>query len=135
MSKPVSDETSFAAMKQSVDSSAGPILWDAGAFYSPPSHSDANLALIRRFFEKYPDYKDRVVLCVKGGLVMDDYRAKGQGGMAPNMSEDNLRNDLKEIREALGSDKGGHDVDLYEVARVDKQVSSLSIPVVLYSLC
>ncbi|PWN88336.1 Aldo/keto reductase [Acaromyces ingoldii] len=114
-----SDESAFAVMKQSVD--AGCTLWDAGAFYGPPTHSDANLTLVRRFFEKYPDYKERVVLCVKGGIVMDTYREKGMPGLAPDMSEDNLRNDLREIREALGSDQGGHDVDLYEVCRIDKR--------------
>jgi hypothetical protein len=55
---------------------------------------------------------------------MDNYAAKGMAAMSPDMSHANLEKDLKGIRKALNSDHGGHELDLYEVARVDLKVSA-----------
>ena len=111
------DETAFAVMKASVDN--GATLWNTGSFYCPPDAPFANLLLIRRFFEKYPEYKEKVTLSVKSGIDMDNYVAKGMAGMKMDAGVENLTKDLKSIRKALNSDDGGHDVDLFEVARVD----------------
>ncbi|PWN92587.1 Aldo/keto reductase [Acaromyces ingoldii] len=104
-------------MKTAVDS--GCCFWDGGAFYGPPSDPTANLTLIRRFFQRFPGYKSKVFLCVKGGSNMARYQEEGYRGLGPDMSENNLRNDLAAIRQALGSDQDGHEVDMYAVARVD----------------
>lgn len=65
------DDQAFEAMKASVD--AGSTFWNSGTFYGNPDPL-ANIKLIRRFFDKYPDYADKVVLSVKGGLQMDIVR-------------------------------------------------------------
>ena len=48
--------------------------------HQPPT---ANLELLGRFFTKYPQYKDRAFLSVKGGM--------GAADMRPNSSPENLR--------------------------------------------
>jgi pyridoxine 4-dehydrogenase len=111
------DETMFAVMKAAVDN--GATLWNSGSFYCPQDKPYANLLLIKRFFEKYPDYSKKVFVSVKGGCDMENFAAKGMAGMKMDMSLSNLEKDVKGIRNALGSDSGGHDLDLYEVARVD----------------
>ena len=40
---------------------------NSGAFYGNPPDQTSNLELLKRFFEKYPEYVDKVVLSVKGG--------------------------------------------------------------------
>ena len=42
------------------------LLSHPGQFYGP-NLSTANLELLGRFFEKYPDYADKTFLAVKGG--------------------------------------------------------------------
>jgi pyridoxine 4-dehydrogenase len=42
----------------------------AGEFYGFTPRT-ANLELVSRFFEKYPDYADRAFLSVKGGVKAD----------------------------------------------------------------
>ena len=116
------EETMFGVMKAAVD--GGATLWNTGTFYCPPDRPYANLHLIQRFFAAHPDYLARVVLCVKGGAVMETYAQKGMAGLAPDMSLANLEHDVRAIRKALRSDDGGHDIDLYEVARVDLRVSA-----------
>ncbi|UZJ50720.1 hypothetical protein CBS101457_000040 [Exobasidium rhododendri] len=111
------DETNFAVIKSAIDS--GATLLDAGTFYCPQDKPYANLLLLRRFFEKYPEYLSNTIVCVKGGIDMDNYAAKGMAAMRPDMSYANLEKDLKGIRKALNSDGGGHELDLYEAARVD----------------
>lgn len=111
------DETNFKAMKAAVD--AGATFWNTGAFYNPQDRPYANLKLIRRFFEKYPEYLSKIVISVKSGIDIEAYLEKGFAGMKPDSSVENLEKDLKGIRNALNSDHGGHDVDLYEIARVD----------------
>lgn len=117
------DEAAFATMKAALE--GGRTLWDAGQFYgaATPEHAQSNLQLIRRYFEKYPQDRDRVVLCVKGGVKIfgsDSYSEVGMRGLQPLNPlerEEDLRTSLKQIREALGSDQGGKEVDLWEPAR------------------
>lgn len=144
------DAQAFEAMKAAVD--AGANLWNsewctlccplppwrvqqahhisqlspftAGAFYGPPVDPYANLKLIARFFDAHKDYIPKVVLCVKGGARIKTYSEKSQ--LIFDANEDNLREDLQEIRKYLKSDQGGHDVDLYEMARKDVKVRSAS---------
>lgn len=118
------DDKAFEAMKASLISSSGETgvttLWDAGQFYNDPKAPHANLKLVRRYFEKYPEDKDSVTLCVKGGIKIfgeGSYTEKGFGGMAAQTSIEVLRETIQQIREALGSDQGGKDVDIWEPAR------------------
>lgn len=57
-------------MKAAVD--AGATAWSTATFYgNGPSGALDNLALIGRFFKAYPEYSDKVVLVVKGGVRED----------------------------------------------------------------
>ncbi|KAJ9112093.1 hypothetical protein QFC22_006393 [Naganishia vaughanmartiniae] len=108
-----SDEDAFDAIKTAID--AGATFINSGAFYGNSSDGGLdNLRLLNRFFQKYPEYVDTVVLSVKGGMK------GGKLMQGPDSSEDNLREDLERIREALGPHKK---VDLYEPARVDPKLT------------
>ncbi len=115
------DEQAFETIKTAVD--AGSNFLNAGAFYGPQSDPDANLALLRRFYTKYPEYKEKTVLSVKGGIEIEDYRAKGMGGFKFDASVPALEAQLKAIRKQLGTDEGGKEVDVYEMARRDENTS------------
>lgn len=41
---------------------------NSGQFYGPPDDPEANLKLLRVFYDKYPEYVDKTVLSVKGGM-------------------------------------------------------------------
>ncbi|KZO95690.1 aldo/keto reductase [Calocera viscosa TUFC12733] len=102
---PVPDEQCFETIKTSIDN--GCTFINSGEFYgiNPP---EANLELVARFIAKYPAYKDKFFLSVKGGLM----------NMAPDASEENLRRSITNINAKLGGKK----LDLFEMARVDPKV-------------
>lgn len=68
----------------------------------------ANLELLARFFDKYPDYADRTFLSVKGGTI--------PGQLASDGSRENLRRSVDVILKAL---RGTKRLDLFEPARRD----------------
>ena len=68
----------------------------------------ANLELIARFFERYPEYTERAFLSVKGGAV--------PGKLAIDGSTENLRRSVDDILKAL---RGTKRLDLFEPARRD----------------
>ena len=68
----------------------------------------ANLELIARFFEKYPEYADRAFLSVKGGSVPGELKVDG--------SKENLRRSVDSILKSL---RGTKRLDLFEPARRD----------------
>ena len=74
--------------------------------------SIANVDLLARFFEKYPDYTDRTFLSVKGGLV--------PGRLETDGSRENLRRSVDDILKAL---RGTKRLDLFEPARLDLNYS------------
>lgn len=118
------DDQAFAVIRRSIHE-GGVTLLDAGQFYGPQSDPHANLKLVKRYFDKYPDDKDKVLLCVKGGFDLfspGGYAEKGFAGMNPLTDLDKLRESVKLIRQELGSDAGGKDIDLWEPARYPKNV-------------
>ncbi|GAA6027833.1 hypothetical protein JCM8097_001738 [Rhodosporidiobolus ruineniae] len=100
------DETSFELIRTAVDN--GSNFLNSGAFYGTRTPTE-NLELISRFLEAHPDYSDRFVLSVKGGL---DSSLKSHGEL------DFLREDVKKINATLKHRK----MDVYEPARLDKSV-------------
>ncbi|PWN50923.1 Aldo/keto reductase [Violaceomyces palustris] len=112
------DEVAFETMKASVDS--GSNFWNTGAFYGPQSDPLANLKLIKRFFDANPSYKEKVVLSVKGGMDLENYAKVG--ALAPSAKIEVLEKDLNIIRQTLGTESGGKEIDLYEMARVDRTI-------------
>jgi pyridoxine 4-dehydrogenase len=79
----------------------------SGEFYGQ-GMSVANLELVARFFEKYPNYKDLVFLSVKGGLL--------PGQLSVDGSRENLRRSVDNILKVL---RGTKKLDLFESARRD----------------
>jgi pyridoxine 4-dehydrogenase len=79
----------------------------SGEFYGK-GLTIANLELVARFFEKYPEYADRAFLSVKGGAL--------PGQLKPDGSEENLRRSVDTILKAL---RGTKKLDLFEPSRRD----------------
>ncbi|KAI0673095.1 aldo/keto reductase [Trametes maxima] len=109
---PLPDEEAFEAIKAGVDATPAGVkmMINSGEFYGP-NCSTANLELLARFFEKYPEYADRTFLSVKGGL--------GEGSLTPDSSPENLRRSVDKINSVL---KGTKRLDLFESARVARNV-------------
>ncbi|KAI9065148.1 aldo/keto reductase [Trametes sanguinea] len=109
---PLPDEEAFEAIKAGVDAmpSGVKMFLNSGEFYGPNA-SPANLELLARFFEKYPEYADRTFLSVKGG--------NQENSLDPDSSPENLRRSVDNINAAL---RGTKRVDLFECARVASNV-------------
>ena len=84
---------------------AGSNCWNGGEFYGPPESN--SLTLLRKYYDKYPEDADKVVLNIKGGL---------RPGMKPDGSPDFLRESIAKCLETLGP-KGK--IAMYECARRD----------------
>ncbi|EKM49574.1 uncharacterized protein PHACADRAFT_106317 [Phanerochaete carnosa HHB-10118-sp] len=110
---PVPDEICFEAIKAGVDAmpSGVKMLLNSGEFYAV-DFSTANLELLARFFEKYPEYAERTFLSVKGG-------GKAEGFPVTD-SPENLRRSVTAVNTAL---RGTKRLDLFECARVDPNYS------------
>jgi pyridoxine 4-dehydrogenase len=79
----------------------------SGEFYGQGC-TVANLELVARFFEKYPEYADRAFLSVKGGCV--------PGKLDVDGSRENLRRSVDNIIKTLDGKKK---LDLFQPARRD----------------
>ena len=104
---PVPDEQAFAAMKAALDSGAN--FWNGGELYGKP-HANS-LHLLNRYFTKYPEDADKVVISIKGSLSTTK--------MAPDNSEKNIRRSIEECLKVLDGKKF---LDLFEPARQDPNV-------------
>ncbi|WVQ82412.1 hypothetical protein IAT38_004540 [Cryptococcus sp. DSM 104549] len=100
-----SEEVSFAAMKAAAD--AGSTCWSSAAFYGNPGDNFANIRLLGKFFTKYPEYKDKIVLVVKGG---NDYKTLHPKGT----DLDFVRQELKNMHDLLA----GKSIDVFSLARL-----------------
>lgn len=106
---PVPDEIAFEAIRASADlmPPGVKIFLNSGEFYAQ-DFGTANLELLARFYENYPEYADRTFLSVKGGI-----NAAKHG---PDASPEALRRSVTNILAAL---RGTKKLDLFECARVD----------------
>ncbi|KAH8830903.1 aldo/keto reductase [Flagelloscypha sp. PMI_526] len=109
---PPNDEVCFEALKTGMDElpEGVKMFLNSSEFYGM-GLSTLNLELVSRFFEKYPDYRDKAFLSVKGSIV--------PGSMQFDSSEKNLRRSVDKCLEAL---RGQKKIDLFEAARVDKSI-------------
>lgn len=105
--KPCSQEQAFEAMRAALKSGAN--FWNGGQFYGPPDYN--SLVLLERYFEKYPEDADKVVLSIKGGVGLD--------GRQPDGSAEGIR---RSVDGALAQLKGRKKIDLFECARRDQNV-------------
>ncbi|OBZ75834.1 Pyridoxal reductase [Grifola frondosa] len=110
---PLPDQEAFEAIKAGVDAlpPGAKMFINSGEFYGP-NLSTANLELLARFFEKYPEYAERTFLSVKGGIK--------PGTLSPDSSLENLRRSVDLINATL---RGTKKMDLFEPARVDTNIS------------
>jgi len=99
---PPSDEQSFKAMRAALASGCN--FWNGGEFYAGSQGN--SLTLLKKYFEKYPEDADKVVLSIKGGLK----------DMKPDGSPENTRRSIDQCIKDIGGTKK---IDIFECARVD----------------
>lgn len=87
----------------------GANFWNGGQFYGPPEYN--SLVLLERYFAKYPEDADKVVLSIKGAVGLD--------GRSPDGSAEGIR---RSVDSALAQLKGRKKIDLFECARRDQNV-------------
>ncbi|KAH8823202.1 NADP-dependent oxidoreductase domain-containing protein [Flagelloscypha sp. PMI_526] len=106
------DDVCFEAIKTGIDQLPNGVkmVLNSAEFYGV-GLSTLNLEMLSRFFEKYPDYKDKAFLSVKGCLVRET--------MSVDCSEKNIRRSVDSCIEAL---RGQKKIDLFECGRVDPKV-------------
>jgi len=85
---------------------AGCNFWNGGEFYGTPDFN--SLTLLEKYFTKYPEDADKVVLSVKGGLLPS---------LVPDTSPENVRRSIENCLKLLNGKKS---IDIFECARVDK---------------
>ena len=82
--------------------------WNGGELYGPPNFN--SLHLLEKYFTKYPEDASKVVLSIKGGL---------DATMSPNGTAEGLK---KSVDNCLALLNGKKKIDIFEMARVDKNV-------------
>ena len=101
---PIPDDQAFAAMKAALE--AGCNFWNAGTFYGTPEAN--SLQLLNRYFTKYPEDTEKVVLSLKGANVPGVLKISGT---ATDIS--------RSIEESLKILDGKKSIDIFEMARQD----------------
>ncbi len=94
-------------MKAALNSGAN--LWNGGELYGKP-HANS-LQLLNRYFTKYPEDADKVIISIKGSM--------SPSKLAPDNSEKNIRRSIDECLKVLDGKKF---LDLFEPARQDPNV-------------
>lgn len=94
-------------MKAALDSGAN--FWNAGELYGKPEAN--SLHLLNRYFAKYPEDADKVVLSIKGGTI--------PGKLVIDGTEKNIRRSIDECLKVLDGKKF---LDIFEPARQDSNV-------------
>ncbi|KAF7719369.1 Aldo/keto reductase family protein [Penicillium ucsense] len=102
--QPPSQEVCFETLNKTLELGAN--FWNAGELYGTPEYN--SLHLLNKYFSKYPQNADKVVLSIKGGLK--------PGELAPDGSEKNLRRSVDECLRVLDGKKT---IDIFEAARQD----------------
>ncbi|KAB5581255.1 NADP-dependent oxidoreductase domain-containing protein [Coniochaeta sp. 2T2.1] len=107
---PPSDEQAFAALRKALE--VGANFWNGGEIYGPPGRNSLNL--LERYFAKYPEDADRVVLSVKG-IVGEPCAGAANG--PPDNSPAEVRRSIEACLKDLGGRK--KKIDIFEPARRD----------------
>lgn len=85
----------------------GANFWNAGEFYGTKEYN--SLHLLEKYFTKYPEDADKVVLSVKGGIDLEKFKPDG----TPEGVRRSMDNCLKLLN-------GKKKLDIFECARRDK---------------
>ncbi|KAI9731660.1 MAG: Pyridoxine 4-dehydrogenase [Claussenomyces sp. TS43310] len=86
---------------------AGCNFWNVAIFYGTPEYN--SMHLLERYFTKYPEDADKVVLSVKAGLNPQTFK--------PDGSVERTRNSITYCQKVLNGRKS---IDILEMARVDR---------------
>ncbi|KAI1824879.1 putative aldo/keto reductase [Xylaria intraflava] len=105
--QPCSQEQAFETMRAALANGCN--FWNGGEFYGPPHYN--SLVLLEKYFEKYPEDADKVVLSIKGGNNPETGR--------PDGSPENTRRTIDDCMKQL---KGRKKIDMFEFARRDANV-------------
>lgn len=100
-------EQAIETMKAALEN--GYVFWNGGEFYGPPEYN--SLVLLEKYFAKYPDDADKVVISIKG--------AAGPMGLDFNGSAEGVQ---RSINACLKQLNGRKKLDLFECARRDQKV-------------
>jgi pyridoxine 4-dehydrogenase len=82
-------------------------LWNGGEFYGPPSYN--TLVLLERYFERYPEDADKVVLNIKGGVNLKTIKPEGDA-----------EGTRRTVEDSIAQLKGRKKIDQFEFARRDQ---------------
>ncbi|KAK4110181.1 Aldo/keto reductase [Canariomyces notabilis] len=104
---PPPQEQAFETMRAALKNGCN--FWNGGEFYGPPEYN--SLVLLERYFEKYPEDADKVVLSIKGGL-----------NPATHQIDASPENTSRSINDSIAQLKGRKLMDLWEYGRRDKKV-------------
>ncbi|KAI0408522.1 voltage-gated shaker-like K+ channel, subunit [Xylaria palmicola] len=105
--EPCPQEQAFEAMRTALKN--GSNFWNGGEIYGKPDYN--SLVLLERYFEKYPEDAEKVVISIKGGINPKTHRTDG----SPENTRRSLNNCIAQL-------KGRKKLDLFEFARRDPNV-------------
>lgn len=100
------EEQAFAALSTAAD--LGCAIWNGGEFYGGPSYN--SLTLLDRFFNKHPEYVDKVIINIKGSM---------KPNWTPDGSPEYIKHSVESCVEMLGPRAHIH---MFECARRDTKV-------------
>ena len=104
--QPCPQEQAFEAMREALKH--GAVFWNGGEFYGTPEYN--SLTLLERYFEKYPEDADKVILSIKGGVNLETYLPDG----SPEGTRRSIDNCLRQLTRKK--------LDMFEFARRDQNV-------------
>ncbi|KAL2140418.1 hypothetical protein VTI28DRAFT_3838 [Corynascus sepedonium] len=102
------DDEAFAVLKAAL--SAGVNVWNGADFYGTPDHN--SLHLLARYFAKFPEDAEKVVVCIKSGII--DMKTLTLDG-----SPQTVRRLVADANRVLSGHKK---IDIFGIARVDPKV-------------
>jgi aryl-alcohol dehydrogenase-like predicted oxidoreductase len=102
---PVPEEQAFEAMRTALKN--GMNFWNGGELYGTPECN--SLTLLEKYFAKYPEDADKVVISIKGAV----------GPKGPDGSREGIRRSIDNILRLLN---GRKKLDIFECARRDPKV-------------
>ncbi|KAF2864684.1 NADP-dependent oxidoreductase domain-containing protein [Massariosphaeria phaeospora] len=101
------EEQAIECLRTAAD--LGCLCFNAGEFYGHPLYN--SLTLLHRFWAKYPQYADRVLVNVKGAMLPT---------FAPSGDSAVIR---KSVENCLSQLEGRGKIDMFELARIDVDVT------------
>ncbi|KAJ5946552.1 hypothetical protein N7454_003391 [Penicillium verhagenii] len=102
--QPTPQDVAFETLNKTLELGAN--FWNGGELYGTPDYN--SLHLLNKYFTKYPENAEKVVLSIKGGLKA--------GQLIPDGSEENIRRSVDECLRVLDGKKT---IDIFECARQD----------------